>query len=594
VQLPTRQPPRRTLTASASRLRGKDQTQTAKRVAQPWQERALAYYDQIGEIRFSSQFYARQLSRVRMFPAVLEPDGDLEPIEEGRPVELLNRVQDPGGKRSRLQYDYGRLMFVTGEGILLVTGEDSDLERWRFLWRDEVKIFDDGRAVRLNWQRQETGETGTAYRMWTPHPRQSDLADSPMHAVLDIAEELIILTESVRGTATTRLTNGILALASELSPSPADGGSDEDPNENIFLADYIEHVQAQIENPGAPESKVPFLLEGSFDYIREGIKWIQTHNPETDYMERDLRIEAVKRLALGLDFPPEVLLGMSDSNHWTALQVQQDMWRSHGAAIAEQMAHDFAEAYLRPALRDEGYSGWEQVVIGYDDSQVVISPDRSADADNAATWGNISDEGYRELKGIPESMAPSEDEKALWAAIKVRDIGAVDGLIGLRGPAEQPEPAPSGEPSAPPEPSNGRVVSRQEARTAAIVGAAHLALRQCRNRAGARLRQDHRGCKDCAAKIDGIPNSMVASALGARKLKALGAADSEALVKGGADEFRGILTEWGLDDTNADTLAARVEFYAAKTLTEKKQPELPPGFEALVEAAQEVREGVAA
>src|SRR6185503_1051326 len=104
----------------------------------------------------------------------------------------------------------------------------------------------------------------------------------------------------------TRLTNGILVLASEISPSPDDAGSDEEPNQNIFLADYIEPVQAQIENPGAAESKVPFLLEGAFDYIREGVKWVKTHDTATDYMEKDLRQEAIHRLALSLDYPPEV------------------------------------------------------------------------------------------------------------------------------------------------------------------------------------------------------------------------------------------------------------------------------------------------
>ena len=33
---------------------------------------------------------------------------------------MINRIQEAGGGRERIQYDYGRLMFVTGEAALFV------------------------------------------------------------------------------------------------------------------------------------------------------------------------------------------------------------------------------------------------------------------------------------------------------------------------------------------------------------------------------------------------------------------------------------------------------------------------------------------
>src|SRR5438552_3024085 len=97
------------------------------------------------------------LSKVRLFPARLGDDGSKTPITDGSPVDLLNRIQDSGGDRAILQRDYGRLMFITGEGVLFGSNLQSDAdERWRFLWREEVKILEDGTAVRLNAQRQET------------------------------------------------------------------------------------------------------------------------------------------------------------------------------------------------------------------------------------------------------------------------------------------------------------------------------------------------------------------------------------------------------------------------------------------------------
>src|SRR3990172_6457487 len=267
MALPVRRTPPRALTASAMKL-GPRESSLSKRLTQPWQLRALSYYDQIGEIRFASQFYAKLLSRVRFYPARMKDNGATEPILEGPPVEILHKIQDPGGGRSRLQYDYGRMMFVTGEGVLFGDRLETDEERWRFLWKDEIKIHDTGVAERVRSDKQsyEPPELGVAYRLWTPHPRHSDEADSPLHSVMSIAEELLALEAAVMATATSRIVNGVWKMPTELSPNPYgppdddDYKGDEDPQTNPFLNDWIEHTTAVLENPSSPEARVPFFL----------------------------------------------------------------------------------------------------------------------------------------------------------------------------------------------------------------------------------------------------------------------------------------------------------------------------------------------
>src|SRR3990172_985722 len=183
-------------------------------------------------------------------------------------------------------------------------------------------------------------------------------------------------------------------MPTELSPNPYgppeddDYKGDEDPQTNPFLEDWIEHTTAVLENPSSPEARVPFFLEGSYEYL-DRATWESTHDPQTDYMERELRKEAVGRLALGMDFPPEFLLGITDANHWTARQVVFDMWRSYGAPVAERFGDDLADSYLRPALQNDGFPDSQHVAVAYDDSQVVISPDRTEDALKAHADGII-------------------------------------------------------------------------------------------------------------------------------------------------------------------------------------------------------------
>ena len=581
----------RALTAAAARMDQRD-SEIYRRMSEPWQLRALSYYDVIGEIRFASQFYAKLLSKVRYYPARQLEDDRKEPITDGLPVEILHRLQDPGGGRSRLQYDYGRMMFVTGEGVLFGDRLETDEERWRFLWKDEVKRLDDGRweRVRSDKQPYQPRQIGVAYRFWTPHPRHSDMADSPLRSVLDIAEELIVLTASVMGTATTRMTNGILLIPSDLSPDnygpPEDDGyaGDEDPENNVFMSAYMEHVQAQIENPADAASKVPFTLEGAYDYL-DRVRWLPTHDPQTDYMERELRKEAVHRLALGMDFPPEFLLGMTDANHWTARQVVYDMWRSYGTPVAERFADDVADVFLRPALREEDYPGWENVVVDYDDSRVVIPPDMTEIAKQALDMIAIGRPAYRQLIGVSEDMAPDEEEEEFLASIKLRQpVEFENGALVMpqsgpvaNGNGRDPE-------DGPPAPSGGREVSREESRTASgrILGAAELALMRCRELAGARIRHK---CAECAKDS---PLPLVASVLGPGYVE-----DPMKLVKGGTDSFRSYLLEQDFGPEQATAVCQQLEVFAARTLFDPRCPKLPPGFVAAVEKAREVSDAVA-
>jgi hypothetical protein len=416
-----------------------------------------------------------------------------------------------------------------------------------------------------------------------------------MRAVLPIAEQLMLLTGAVAATAKSRTSAGILAFAQGLSPNPIDSGEDEDPERNPFLKDMIEHGTAGMEDPANPANRFPFLWEmplSAGERIPDVIQMIRLHDPATDYSEREMANAAIRRAALSMDMPPEALLGMTDANHWTAKQVMHDMWRSHGINKAEQFADALNQAYLRPDLVESRYADATSVVIGTDDSQVVISPDRTDDADKALDRIAIGFPGYREMKGIPDSYAPTEEEREFLASLKLRqpiDLEGGELVIPQRGPVAQSNGnAPE---EGPPEPQAGRAGSRQEASTAAILGAAQLALRQCRSRAGARLRSHQHECQECKDKAHGAPNALVAAILGAEQVQAFGL-DPLHLVSGGSTDFRGVLQDWGMEEIQAQVLCQRLEHYAAQTLFSEQQPELPPGFMAQVAQAEEVSHAV--
>lgn len=607
MALPSRRPGR-SLVASAYRVGDRD-SDYARRKKLPWQQRALEVVAIVPEMNFASRFYARMLKQLRIFPALLDERDEKTEIREGLPVELLNRVSDPGGGKSQILTSYGRLMFITGEGLLFGRDLETERERWSFVWNGEIEVETDSQGRprkiihKLSGQsiREYTPDQAVIYRMWTPSPERSYDAESPMRAGLEIAEELIILTKSVRATAVSRLTNGLLFLPTEIAPPPAEPGGDEDPYADPWSEDFLRHTVTQIETPGTAEAAAPLISWVMGEWI-EKIKKIDLHDPNNDYLERDLRNEAITRLAYGMDMPPEALKGLGNTNHWAAMQILGDMWKSHGAQVAQQFCDELSAAYLQPALREAGYPDWQQVVVDYDAAQIVVKADRSDDANNAAKYGVISRDGYREMVNIPEEWAPNKDDEDWWLKIQGRmqqqqraQISGTpmeDHLPSRNGDTQ--DPSANGPPSPGPEGDSGRRtrVVTSSAESYEAMGAAMMALARCRELAGIRLWQKQRNCPTCFEKADGIPHALVASVIGPGVVEQLGW-EPMRLVRGGTDTFRDMLVYWDYTEKQADALCEMIEAFAARTLYNERLPQLPVGFATHLERAKEADGAVA-
>lgn len=611
------------LTAAGQRIDRRN-ADSLQRLVQPWQKRAFAYYDVLGEIKYAARFHARALSQIRLYAAELDSNGEVTETQNPAAIAALERIKDPGGTgRSGLQANYGRLMFIAGESYLFTSQDENGVESWEMLSTDELRVQgstylryaapslpgeefheipDDA------WTPQNTKE-GLAFRIWQRHPQFSMLPDSTMEGVLDLCEELVLLTQAVRARARSRLAGaGALFIDERLSPPPNEPVGDEDPEEDVLLMDLTEAMTAPIANEGAASAVVPLLVRVP---VPDGMKLsdmmylFQPIDPMQVYPETGLRYECIKRIAIGLDIPPEILLGLMDANHWTGWLIDEQTWKHHLQPMAEQLCADLTSSYYAPTLKAENVPDWENYLIAYDASKLINHPDKSKDAKDAYDRRAIGKVALRDATGFTEDDAMPEEEVMEQLAVQTNNGDLAKLSVGIE-PTPRPEfPPPAGpQVELPPgvvgEPRPGEVVAgppeqkpteqeapvvasmnghHREQQTARMLGAADLAFLRAREAAGNRVRSLANRDAEASAVIRGIPAGQVPAMLGREVCKRLRAPSELELVTGVRPLVLDALRLWGLDDAAlAGKVAEQIERHAARTLYEKNPPSFPAPF----------------
>lgn len=473
IQAPPAAPsPATALTAAASRpaRSASAASQQASRTpaARSWQAEAWAAYDEVGEERFLASTLSGRLSQARLYvqhkpgPTSGAPHSSLrdDPTDatDTAPTATAALAEAVLAALGASQQDLGQMLqrlatnlFVAGEGWLvgvpahLVPSVDpadpaatapspdpalSDLV-WRVLAVTEVQTVAaptptaPGR-VRLNLGSDASApvevSTDEVYmiRIWRPHPARYWEADSPTRACLPILRELIGLTRHISAQIDSRLAGaGLLVVPSSASAALASDAADAYSNgqPDPFVSALMESMLRPIENRDDASAVVPLVVTVP-DEAADKVSHL-TFSSALDSGARDLRDEAIRRLALAQDAPPELLLGSGAMNHWGAWLTREDTVTTHIEPVLALICEALTSQYLRPVLLSAGLP--EDTVrtlsVGYDVSALVARPNRSEEALNLHKSGAISDEALREASGFDDSDEKPLEERALMNAI---------------------------------------------------------------------------------------------------------------------------------------------------------------------------------
>lgn len=403
---------------------------------QAWQDQAWdAYAGNVGEYAAVVNWRAGAISRANLFVARVDNSQDTtpEPANDDILSALLERLGSGGDtgysqllKRMSIHLD------VPGETILVGTETANGGQLWFPASASQLEPYGGGWAVRLD----ETGVVDSQGRLtdllvvpphvegapppntvmkriYDPDPRYPWLAISPgrySHKLLRVVDRL---TDRVNSNTVSRLLNKIVLLSNNVTlpvqPDRADLHSDPQ------MAGLIEAGLAAIEDPESAAARFPVLARVHGD-PKDAVASVELGS-EFDAQIAPLLELFIRRLALTLNVPPEILLGVGDSSTFAnAYLVSEDAVRIHLAPTLELICDALTRAYLRPAIAQLNHHAGRVLynpadyTVWYDIVRITQRANRAENAIASKELGLISSDATRTAAGWDDSDKPSPDE----------------------------------------------------------------------------------------------------------------------------------------------------------------------------------------
>jgi hypothetical protein len=447
------------LVAAAAQVQLDEGAVMRRRISdEEWQREAWRQYDITGELRFAANRHAGALSQCRLYVAELDDSGHPgKEAEDPKVARLIDGVFGGPAKKAEYLRTLDIQLYVGGESwIIAESAARREVDIWYCVTPGEIKSEGVGK---YKVKRPEDAGGGwhvidpkrdLMMRVWTPHPRKYDLADSSVRSTLPVLREIERLSMLTFSQIDSRLISaGLLLLPQNVSFPKPDGTPG---NISNLLEMILTVAQAQLNGAGTAAGLVPILAEIPPDTGKD-IQHIKFETALTNEL-KDKLDHAIRRLATGLDIDPQELLGMGDSNHWSAWQIDENGIKLFIQPPMIRICDAINRGYLEKALKSIGADP-AKYTIWFDPSPLTVRPNRFEDAVELFNLGELSGERLREAGNFTEDDKMEAKELADWRLWKLLQLKpdmlsdpVVAKLVGL--PVTEPPGGFGGGPELPP------------------------------------------------------------------------------------------------------------------------------------------------
>lgn len=439
----------RPLTASAVQINMKNKREfeqvKLRKAEDSWQQEAWEYYDLIGEIKYSSNLVSNTLSRINIFGGYVEDSSSIpsainavEELDEDfqkAAMDLIYELESSAGGTSGILRSMALNLFIVGEcWLVLEPGNPLDgiMPTWSVRSVDEVVVVNKEFAIRKRKDAKPAdyirlGKDARIIRIWRNHPRFSDEADSSMRGLLELCDELLLLSRTARATARSRLNAGLMFLPDGLSVASGDEveiGEDGEPvlssdeTLNDFIDEFINAMVTPIRDETDSSAVVPFILRGPED-LGEKIRLIKFER-SFDPMHVQQAENMLDRILAGLDIPKDIAQGLSGVKYSNAILIEESLYKAHIEPLILMVCDALTTGYLRPNLLRMGFepSQIARAVVWYDPSAITAKPSKAEAATQGYELGVVSAEAWLRANGFSKTDAPGQLEQAQRIASK--------------------------------------------------------------------------------------------------------------------------------------------------------------------------------
>jgi hypothetical protein len=434
-----------------------------------WQWEAWRHYDICGEMRFVVNWIGNAVSRCRMYAADISDDGTVGDETGDAQAKLIAETMfgTPAAK-AQAQKLMGINMMVAGDVFIVAegykdTGQDGTPNQDKWYVCSSSEVFRRGDDIMVRRSITHGGgtykldpEKDLLIRAWNPHPRRHDAADSTVRAILPVLREMEQCTKRVFAELDSRLAGaGILLLPDNIDfpRPPAEQPGDPAPSGAQGFVELLQRTMAtSMQQRDSAAAIVPIILQMATEAL-DKVKHLTFDSTISEHIST-MRKDAVERLGMGLDIPPEVLAGMGKSNHWSSWQIEESSIKVHIEPLLIQLADALNMGYYQPALRAAGVKDPEKKTLWFDISALTVRPNRSDQALQFSDKEIISKKAARDNAAFTDDDAPDDKElqynlvKALVLAQPAYagdpEVQKILGLPHISMPAPPAPPAPPG------------------------------------------------------------------------------------------------------------------------------------------------------
>jgi hypothetical protein len=434
-----------------------------------WQWEAWRHYDICGEMRFVVNWIGNAVSRCRMYAAQVTDDGVVgDEVTDAKAKLIAETMFGSPAAKAQAQRLMGINMMVAGDVFIVAEGYqkaqngEPSSDKWYVCSSSEVYRRGDDIMVRRSithggGQYKLNPQTDLLIRAWNPHPRRYDAADSTVRAILPVLREMEQCTKRVFAELDSRLAGaGILLLPDNIDFPRTPGENPGVPQRTGVegFADLLQRTMAtSMQQRDNAAAVVPIILQVAVEAL-DKIKHLTFDSTISEHISK-MRTDAVTRLGMGLDIPPEVLSGMGKSNHWSSWQIEESSIKVHIEPLLIQLADALNIGYFQPALKAAGVVNPEKMTLWFDIAALTVRPNRSDQALQFAEKELISHKAARANASFTEDDAPDAKEleynlvKALVLAQPAyAGDPAVQKILGLPPISMPAPPAPPQLPGA--------------------------------------------------------------------------------------------------------------------------------------------------